>query len=131
MNTGGITSSSGRDQFLQLLVTQLKNQDPLAPVDQQNFISELAQFSQLEGIEKLNTNFEDMLKLQQMTQGASMIGQEALYQSSDGSSRLREGTIEAVTSQSGTLYLVIRGEGASSEFVPLSMVRSIGVPSRP
>lgn len=38
----------GRDDFLNLLVTQLKNQDPLKPMDSTSFVAELAQFSQLE-----------------------------------------------------------------------------------
>ena len=39
-----------QDQFLQLLVTQLKNQDPLNPTDSDQFMSELAQFSQLQEV---------------------------------------------------------------------------------
>jgi len=45
------------DMFLNLLVTQLKNQDPLSPTDNTAFVAQLAQFSQLEGINNLNDNF--------------------------------------------------------------------------
>jgi len=48
----------GRDAFLQLLVLQLQNQDPLEPVGNTEMIAQLAQFSSLEGIENLNNNFE-------------------------------------------------------------------------
>jgi flagellar hook assembly protein FlgD len=48
----------GRDAFLQLLVLELQNQDPLEPVDNSEMIAQLAQFSSLEGIEKLNGSFE-------------------------------------------------------------------------
>jgi flagellar basal-body rod modification protein FlgD len=43
----------GRDAFLKLLVTQLTNQDPLAPQDQQQFLAQLAQFSALESMQNL------------------------------------------------------------------------------
>lgn len=48
----------GRDAFLQLLVLELQNQDPLEPVDNSDMIAQLAQFSSLEGIENLNGNIE-------------------------------------------------------------------------
>jgi flagellar basal-body rod modification protein FlgD len=46
--------SLGKDAFLQLLVTQLKNQNPLIPQDNGAFVAQLAQFSSLEGITTLN-----------------------------------------------------------------------------
>jgi len=48
----------GRDAFLQLLVLELQNQDPLEPVNNSEMIAQLAQFSALEGMEKLNSSFE-------------------------------------------------------------------------
>ena len=45
----------GKDQFLQLLVTQLKNQDPLSPSDPSQMASQLAQFSQLEQLVNINS----------------------------------------------------------------------------
>jgi flagellar basal-body rod modification protein FlgD len=50
--TGG--QALGKDAFLQLLVTQLKNQNPLDPQDNSEFVAQLAQFSSLEGITTLN-----------------------------------------------------------------------------
>ena len=61
--TGGIASATnsatggkalGKDAFLQLLVTQLKNQDPLQPMENGEFLAQLAQFSTVGGIEKVN-----------------------------------------------------------------------------
>nr|WP_261343020.1 flagellar hook capping FlgD N-terminal domain-containing protein [Maioricimonas rarisocia] len=68
------SSDLGQQQFLELLVTQLKNQDPLEPVEQTEFISQLAQFSVVEGVETLNLQFDDMLRLQQLTEGAQLVG---------------------------------------------------------
>ena len=46
----------GKNEFLELLVAQLNNQNPLEPQENGEFIAQLAQFSQVEGIEKLNTS---------------------------------------------------------------------------
>ncbi|MDB4368487.1 hypothetical protein N9Z38_03050, partial [Mariniblastus sp.] len=54
----GITSQVATNDFLNLLTVQLKNQDPMEPVNQEDFIAQLAQFSQLEQTEALNSNFE-------------------------------------------------------------------------
>ena len=53
----------GKDAFLQLLVTQLKNQDPLDPQDNSSYIAELAQFSSLEQMTNVVKNLEDLGKV--------------------------------------------------------------------
>lgn len=59
-NDQGQTKKTGdpqnvdKDQFLQLLVAQLKNQDPLNPIDNQNFLAQLATFSSLEQLISIN-----------------------------------------------------------------------------
>lgn len=54
------TSSLGQDAFLQLLVTQLQHQDPLNPMDDKEFVAELAQFSSLEQLTEINTGIENL-----------------------------------------------------------------------
>ena len=49
----------GQTAFLDLMITQLNNQDPLSPQDNSQFIAQLAQFSSVEGIQRLNETFED------------------------------------------------------------------------
>ena len=75
------TSNLDKDAFMQLLVTQLKNQDPLAPNDNQEFIAQLAQFSSLEEMQGVNENLVAMALLQesnalfsQLTNSSSLIG---------------------------------------------------------
>lgn len=66
--------SLGKDQFLQLLVTQLRNQDPLNPMDSQAFVSQLAQFSSLEQLTNTNTKLESLLTYQSSLQNTLMSG---------------------------------------------------------
>ena len=61
------------NRFLNLLITQLKNQDPLDPVDSSEFTSQLVQFASVEQQIKTNANIEKMLTLQQASQVADMV----------------------------------------------------------
>ena len=50
----------GQSDFIRLLTTQLKQQDPTDPVDNKEMIAQMAQFSSLSGIEKINTTLQDI-----------------------------------------------------------------------
>ena len=54
-----------RDAFLQLLITQLRYQDPLSPMENEAFLAQLAQFSSLEQMQQLNANFTSSMALAQ------------------------------------------------------------------
>ena len=73
----GLSDALGKDDFLKLLVTQLKYQDPLTPMDNTEFVAQLAQFSSLEQMQNLNDNFEQMMSAQQLVQMSQLIGMEA------------------------------------------------------
>ena len=71
----------GKNEFLNLLVAQLNNQDPLAPQDNGAFIAQLAQFSQVEGIGKLNTSMDSMVsgyQSSQALQASSLVGRKVI-----------------------------------------------------
>ena len=77
------SQSLGKDAFLQLLVTQLKNQNPLSPQDNGAFVAQLAQFSSLEGINTLNdsvNNISSNFSSSQALQASSLVGRSIIIQ---------------------------------------------------
>jgi flagellar basal-body rod modification protein FlgD len=67
----------GQDVFLELMVTQLQNQNPLEPQDNSEFVAQLAQFSSVEGLDKLNTSMEGLVgsfQSNQALQASAMVG---------------------------------------------------------
>ena len=110
MIPSGITADAARNEFLTLLVTQLRHQDPLDPIGQQDFLSQLAQFSTLEGIEKLNANFEDLLKLQELTEGADLLGRTVLFDRDVEGAAGGQGVVDAVITQNNNLFAIVGGE---------------------
>ncbi|MDZ4724421.1 MAG: flagellar hook capping FlgD N-terminal domain-containing protein [candidate division Zixibacteria bacterium] len=79
----GSLQQLGKDDFLQLLVTKLQHQDPLKPMEDENFISQLAQFSSLEQMNNISTGIEtsnkwDFLQMQSLNNvmASGLIGKE-------------------------------------------------------
>lgn len=79
------TQELGQEDFLKLLVAQLKNQDPTNPADNSEFLSQIAQFSMVSGIDDLGTSFNSIagnLYATQAMQAANLVGREVLTESS-------------------------------------------------
>src|SRR3984885_3205422 len=80
--------SLGGTDFLTLMLAQLKNQDPTSPVDSNEFLSQLASLSEVQGINQLNTSFSTLsnsLISNQAMQASSLLGHQVLAASSTGS----------------------------------------------
>ena len=81
-STLSATGSEGaEDRFLKLLVTQLKNQDPLNPMDNAEITSQMAQISTVTGIDKLNSTMQEMataFSANQSLQATAMVGHRVL-----------------------------------------------------
>jgi flagellar basal-body rod modification protein FlgD len=116
MATLEFNAASGRDQFLQLLVTQLQHQDPLEPVGQEDFLQQLAQFSTVEGVEKLNASFADFLSAQQLSTGFNLAGKSVEYTDADTGAVLT-GRVDAVSLTDGRVTLQIGGAGITLDQV--------------
>jgi len=62
------------DDLLRVLLTELTNQDPLKPVDNKDFIAQIAQFASLDSSQQLNQNVQQLLTLQAINQSVGLIG---------------------------------------------------------
>lgn len=83
--SGGPLDEVGHDEFLQLLVTQMQNQDPLEPITNEDFLAQLAQFSSLEQLTDINAGTQTGLLLQQSVTNSlapSLIGKDVLIDAS-------------------------------------------------
>jgi flagellar basal-body rod modification protein FlgD len=105
---GGANSELGKDSFLQLLVLQMQNQDPLEPTDNAEMIAQLAQFSALEQMNNLNEKFAEFAgNLDQLNflTASGMIGREVSGIDVDG--ELLEGTVDGVQLIGSVVYLTV------------------------
>lgn len=80
------TTDEAQDRFMTLLVTQMKNQDPLNPLDNAQVTSQLAQLSTVTGINKMNSTLETFmtsLQSSQSLQMSNLIGHDVLVEGND------------------------------------------------
>jgi flagellar basal-body rod modification protein FlgD len=144
MDIAGITSGSSgignsssyasqdldKDAFMQLLVSQMQNQDPINPQSNEDFIAQLAQFSSLEQIENLNSSMDKMAAVEesnalinQLSAASSLIGQSVDYYHPQ-TGELTTGNVESVRIEDAVAFLNIDGES-----VPLSYLTEINGPA--
>jgi flagellar basal-body rod modification protein FlgD len=98
----------GKDDFLKLLLTQLAYQDPTAPMEDKEFIAQMAQFSSLEQMNNMAADFAKMSRMLQVTEASGALGRSVELTHGDA---IIQGTVKAVTRDdvpqvmvNGTLY---------------------------
>jgi flagellar basal-body rod modification protein FlgD len=109
----------GQADFMKLLMAQMRNQNPMDPQNGADFAAQLAQFSSLDGITKMNQNLSSMLTLQGLSQGTNLIGKNVVY-TKDAAGNTARGTVGSVSVIGGQIQLVI-----GSANVGLNQIRSI------
>lgn len=137
MASTSFSADLGRNQFLQLLATQLQHQDPMEPVGQQEFLAQMAQFSAVEGIENLNRGFReigskldkliesssansDAETLQLINSGADLLGRQVRFgQGSDDA-----GLVSAIRPDEGQILIQV-----GNSWMPISAINSVSLAS--
>lgn len=84
----------GKDDFLKLLLTQLSNQDPTSPMENTEFIAQMAQFSSLEQMTNMSTEFAKLANMLNSNEAVSLLGKNVTISTGDTSVN---GVVEAVT----------------------------------
>ncbi|XEC97113.1 flagellar hook capping FlgD N-terminal domain-containing protein [Paenibacillus tarimensis] len=102
----------GKDDFLKILVTQLRHQDPMQPLQDKEFIAQMAQFSSVEQL--MNMSGELKLMRQNLGTASGMIGKTiewAEWSDETGQSVLKSGMVDAIVVSEGIQYVRV-GESA-------------------
>ena len=116
-----VSNELGKDVFLQLLVLQMQNQDPLSPLENTEMVAQLAQFSALEAATNLNEQFEVLSgNVDQLNfiSGAQLLGKTVTGVDTDGA--VQTGVVESVHLDGSLVVLTVNGK-----FMPMSGILSI------
>jgi flagellar basal-body rod modification protein FlgD len=108
----GQASIVNQEEFLKILLTQLSFQDPLKPIDNQEFLAQLAQFTSLEQSRQLSEKLDSLLLIQSATQSIGLIGKTVEVAAAAGSTT---GTVTTLRFSAGQPLLTVRT--ASGEFL--------------
>ncbi len=114
------TASDIQMDYMNLLVAQLQNQNPLDPLDNKDMSSQLAQFSQLQQLEEMNSSFADVLDSVKRSYAISLIGKEVSFEveTSTDESGLSSGSVDQVYNDvDGEVYLIVGSNAVSLEDV--------------
>ena len=98
-----VSNELGKDDFLKLLITQLSNQDPTSPMENTEFISQMAQFSSLEQMTNMSTSFSKMASFINSSEAASTLGKTVELNVGDASVT---GIVEGSTRGENPQFLV-------------------------
>lgn len=107
----------GQEQFLELMIAQLRNQDPFKAMDPSQFLGQLAQFGTVTGIQEMQTAFatlSESMRSSQVLEGATMVGRDVLVASEDmtlGAAGAIEGAIDVPTGASSVQVNILDDAG--------------------
>ena len=98
--------------YMRLLVTQLQNQNPLEPLDNNEMASQLALFSQLQQLESMNTSFAKVLAATERTYANSLIGKQVSFisQTDAGTTDIATGVVEQVINNAEDEIMLVAGD---------------------
>lgn len=129
-STNSSASAYGLDfqSLLQIILSQLTYQDPLKPMDNFQFVSQLAQFSQLQQSQVLNDNMQTLLSAQAASQATSLLGRTVDYlpQGATSAALSASGVVQAISFAGSSPTLTVKAaDGTIISNVSLSQVSQV------
>lgn len=121
--TGLLSSQINSQEFYNLLLTELQNQDPFEPMQHSELLAQLAQFSMLEQTECLSLGMWEMASLQRLSDGCSLIGYEIEY-IDPATGESVTGIVSSVRREAGGVFAEV-GE----DRIPLDWIVRVSPPS--
>lgn len=116
-----VSNELNSDHFLQLLVTQLQNQDPLNPLSNEDFLAQLAQFQSLQEQIEMSANVKSLLLGQQLAAASGLIGKDVVVIGADGFDYV--GRVDKVAVEDGEVMLVV-----GDTVVGLDEIKEVRIP---
>ncbi|MCL6475112.1 MAG: hypothetical protein K6U75_08690 [Firmicutes bacterium] len=110
------TPKTTRDQFLKLFLTQLQNQNPLEPMQDRDFLMQLAQFTQVENAEEMTHTLQKLQMLVTSTQATALLGKQVIALP-EGEATPTEGKVSAVRFTAEGVWLMVNGKQVSVQNV--------------
>ena len=100
-----------KDDFLKLLVTQLQQQDPTNPMQDREFIAQMAQFSSMEQMLNMNKNLEGFVNKFDLQSSFGLLGKTVEVSSSkaDGEMGMATGVVESISKKGNDIFAVVNG----------------------
>jgi flagellar basal-body rod modification protein FlgD len=102
-----VKASLGLEDLVQVLLQELRMQNPMKPVENKELVSQIAQFSSLEMTQQLNDNVLQLLSLQAFNQSVSLMNKSVTVATENGTFR---GRVTAVTLQDGAPRLTVQAD---------------------
>ena len=111
--TRSVPANAGiaQEDFLRILLAQLRFQDPLKPVDNQEFVAQLAQFSALEINRQQSEKIDTLLSMQATAQAVGLIGRSVEMRTATGTNTV--GSVSAITFNAGEPRLTVTSNGST------------------
>ena len=106
-DVSGTNAQMGKDQFLKLFVAQLQHQDPMNPMEDGDFMGQMASFSTLEQVTNMAAANQAIATNLQLSQSVGLIGRTVTWM--DESDATHTGVVEKVTQIDGTSVLTVSG----------------------
>lgn len=99
----------GQADFLKLLTVQLQSQDPMSPMQDTEFISQMASFTSLQQMQTLTSSFEEFSKTQQLSAAQSYLGKTVTVVDANSDTGEVTGTVSSIAVSDGAPRLTING----------------------
>lgn len=119
--TSPASSALSKMDFLTLLTTQLRYQDPTSPTDQEAMLGQISQMSMVESMQEMKASFSQMLKLQEISQGVNLVGKNVEFFDAD-SGNLDRGKVSEITMNQGKLSARV-----GDRLVDINLIKSISI----
>lgn len=133
--SNAVNKSLGQEDFLKLLTTELTNQDPLQPMDDKDFIAQLAQFSSLEqmnnmakSFETFNTGMTNFFQQSLLNQGSALLGKQVTGMDLDGVTAIT-GIVDSVKWLDGNPQLSLLQEDGTFKTLEMNQITEVSEPT--